>query len=132
MAPKRFCEPKYTPPRPRGRPPKAASRPADGHTMGTVSAERRMDRGPIWGARASLAVVPVPQRLFNLLHAAGYLEVSTWTLREMVSLGVLPRVRFALPNTRKRRGGECRKLLFDKADLDQLIERSKERKEREP
>ena len=132
MAPRAFCQPKYVPPKPVGRPRKGANGQADRHKMGTANEESRMNSGPNGGTQASLAVVPVPQRLFNLLHAAGYLEVSTWTVREMVSLGVLPRVRFALPNTRKRRGGECRKLLFDKADLDQLIERSKERKERAP
>ena len=36
--------------------------------------------------------------------------------------GILPRVRIPLPNA-----GELRKLLFDRSDLDQLIERWKEK-----
>ena len=100
--------------------------------MGTEHANDRVDSGGNGGAQASIAVAPVAPRLLDLPSAALYLTVNAWTLREMVNLGVLPRVRFALPNTKKRHGGEYRKLLFDKADLDQLIERSKERKERAP
>jgi hypothetical protein len=42
--------------------------------------------------------------------------MSPWTIRDLEAKGVLPRVRVPLP-----RGGELRKLLFDKADLDRLI-----------
>ncbi len=132
MAPRRFCEPQYTPPRPRGRPRKAANGPGDRHNVGTASAGSRVNSVSSVGALALQAVAPVAPRLLDLPSAALYLTVNAWTLREMVNLGVLPRVRFALPNTKKRHGGEYRKLLFDKADLDQLIERSKERKERAP
>jgi hypothetical protein len=63
------------------------------------------------GLRA--AIVP---GLFNLDEAAAYLSMSPWTIRDLEAAGVLPRVRVSLP-----RGGELRKLLFDKADLDRLI-----------
>jgi excisionase family DNA binding protein len=56
-------------------------------------------------------------RLFDLEQAATYLSVSPWTVRELEAKGVLPRVRVPLPD-----GGELRKLLFDRADLDRLIE----------
>ena len=129
MPPRPFREPSYTPPRPRGRPRKPANGTTDRHNMGTANAGSRVDSGGNIGAQALIAVAPVAPRLLDLPNAALYMTVNAWTLREMVNLGVLPRVRFALPNTKKRHGGEYRKLLFDRADLDQLIERSKERKE---
>jgi hypothetical protein len=59
----------------------------------------------------------MPSRLFGLQDAATYLGLSPWTVRELEAKGVLPRVRVPLPG-----GGELRKLFFDKADLDRLIE----------
>ncbi len=85
-----------------------------------------MDSGPNVGAQALQAVAPLAPRLLDLAGAATYLAVSPWTIRQWEAEGALPRVRISLPITNKRRGGECRKLLFDRADLDQLIERSKE------
>jgi hypothetical protein len=64
-------------------------------------------------ARASGTLVP---RLLDLDAAAAYLSMSPWTVRDLEAKGVLPRVRVPLPQ-----GGELRKLLFDKADLDRLI-----------
>ncbi len=60
-------------------------------------------------------------RLLSANEAAKYLGVSYWTLRELVWSGSLPMVR--LPN---KNGGWCRRILIDKRDLDQLIEKSKE------
>ena len=62
------------------------------------------------------ALCPISPRLLDLPTAAGYLGVSSWTVRDLEAAGVLPRVRVPLPG-----GGELRKLLFDKNDLDQLI-----------
>jgi Helix-turn-helix domain len=56
-------------------------------------------------------------RLLGLQQAARYLGVSPWTVRGLEASGVIPRVLIPLPN-----GRELRKLLFDKADLDRLIE----------
>jgi hypothetical protein len=56
-------------------------------------------------------------RLLNLEAAAAYLGVSPWTVRDLDGAGVLPRVRVPLPH-----GGELRRLLFDREDLDRLIE----------
>jgi len=61
-------------------------------------------------------------RLLDLASAAAYLAVSPWSLREWEALGVIRRVRVPLPVTQKRRGGELRKLLFDRQDLDRLVE----------
>jgi hypothetical protein len=78
-----------------------------GHTTGTAEAQAYRDEG---------AQPAITARLFNLDAAAIYLSLSPWTIRDLEAAGVLPRVRVPLP-----RGGELRKLLFDKADLDRLI-----------
>lgn len=64
---------------------------------------------------------PVAPRLLDLEDAARYLAVSSWTARDLLAAGTLRRVRIPLPN-----GGELRKLLFDRADLDALIARWKD------
>jgi hypothetical protein len=65
----------------------------------------------------------VTPRLLDLEAAATYLSVSPWTVRDLEAKGVLPRVRVPLPD-----GGELRKLLFDRADLDRLIDAWKDAK----
>lgn len=71
----------------------------------------------------SLTVRDLPPRLLDLSGAASYLSVSEWTVRDLEAAGVLPRVRIPLlPN-----GGELRKVLFDRADLDRAIESWKEK-----
>jgi hypothetical protein len=78
-----------------------------GHTTGTAEAAAHGHEG----------IQPtIAPRLFNLDAAAAYLSMSPWTIRDLEAAGVLPRVRVPLP-----RGGELRKLLFDKVDLDRLI-----------
>ena len=61
--------------------------------------------------------VPQMGRLFDLDQAAAYLGVSPWTVRDLEAGGTIRRVRVPLSN-----GRELRKLLFDKSDLDRLIE----------
>lgn len=58
-------------------------------------------------------------RLLDVNTAAAYLGVSPWTLRALMSHGEVRAVRF--PSTR-RPGEVARRLLFDKADLDAVIE----------
>lgn len=60
-------------------------------------------------------------RLLDADGAAQYLGVSVWTVRDLEASGYLPRVRLPLPG-----GKDVRKLLYDRADLDRLIERSKD------
>jgi hypothetical protein len=61
---------------------------------------------------------PVPDvRLLELDQTARYLGVSPWTVRDLEASGVLRRVSIPLGN-----GRELRKLLFDRKDLDRLIE----------
>lgn len=68
------------------------------------------------------ALAAVTPRLLDLRGTAGYLSVAPWTVRELEWRGVLQRVRVPLPG-----GGELRRVLFDRADLDQLVERWKDR-----
>lgn len=64
----------------------------------------------------------IDPRLLGLGATAFYLgDVSPWTVRDLEAAGVLKRVRIPLPN-----GGELRKLLFDREDLDRLVESWKE------
>jgi hypothetical protein len=73
------------------------------------------------GAQVQSTVAPVSPRLLDLHTAAAYLGVSEWTVRDLEAAGTLFRIRIPLPNA-----GELRKLLFDRADLDRLIENWKE------
>ncbi|MEE9137702.1 MAG: helix-turn-helix domain-containing protein [candidate division NC10 bacterium] len=91
----------------------------DGHVPGTAAQQRGMDGGHNRGA---LAVTAIEPRLVSLADAALYLGVSVWTVRDLEAAGILPRIRVPLPNN-----GELRKLLFDREDLDRLIEGWKER-----
>jgi len=53
-------------------------------------------------------------RLLNIKQAAHYLACSCWTLRQLEWSGSLPAIR-----------NLGRRLLFDIADLDKLVERKK-------
>ena len=97
-----------------GRPRKVNS----GHVPGTPPAKGGVNGGSLGGALAVRAIVP---RLLSLDATAAYLGISPWTVRDLEAAGVLPRVRIPLPNN-----GELRKLLFDREDLDRLIEGWKE------
>ncbi len=90
-----------------------------GHISGTSPAERGVNGGSRGGALAVTAIAP---RLLGLEATAAYLGVSPWSVRDLEAAGVLPRVRIPLPNN-----GELRKLLFDREDLDRLIEKWKEK-----
>lgn len=68
-------------------------------------------------AASTAAVVP---RLLDLTQAALYVACSPWTVRDLLANGTLRRVRVPLPN-----GGELRRVLLDREDLDQLIARCK-------
>ena len=122
-----------------GRPRKLLPDPEDGHSSGTGDAEARVNRGPQsrpTGLRPSGPVAQMPPRLLDLQGASAYLGVSAWTIRDLEHAGHLPRVRVPMPPLAQRRprngkngggSGELRKLLFDRADLDQCIERWKEK-----
>jgi hypothetical protein len=68
--------------------------------------------------RAPAADVPAMcPRLLDLNGSASYLSVSPWTVRDLEAAGTLRRVRVPLAGHR-----ELRRLLFDRTDLDRLIE----------
>lgn len=102
-------------------------KPGDGHENGhTVypTQERQARRGNddeknrTEVQRTSAPVVP---RLLDLHVSARYLGLSQWTVRTLEQQGILKRVRVPLPNH-----GELRKLLFDRTDLDRLVDSWKE------
>ena len=70
------------------------------------------------------AAVPglCPPRLLDLATAGRYLGLSPWTIRDLLAAGTLARVRIPLPN-----GGELRKVLLDREELDRLVAAWKER-----
>ena len=77
----------------------------------------RTQSGTNDGTAVHITVAPVTPRLLDLHRSADYLSLSEWTIRGLEQTGVLKRVRVPLANA-----GELRKLLFDRADLDRLIE----------
>jgi hypothetical protein len=76
-----------------------------------------INSGAEHGASDAQSIVP---RLLDVQSAADYLSVSVWTIRDLEAAGELPRVRLPL-------GGrsELRRLLFDRRDLDRLVDRSR-------
>jgi len=88
-----------------------------GHSSGTSTMKPRTQSGIGANAEAHMAVGPVTPRLLDLHAAAGYLGVSGWTVRDLEAAGILARVRIPLPHA-----GELRKLLFDRVDLDRLVD----------
>jgi excisionase family DNA binding protein len=68
-------------------------------------------------------------RLLSLQEAARYLGVSSWTVRDLVANGTLPRV--TLPGGTAR-GSGLRRVLLDRRDLDRLIETNKSGPPRPP
>jgi hypothetical protein len=77
------------------------------------------DQGTEVRRGAGLEVILAP-RLLSLEAAAAYLAVSPWTVRDLDAAGVLKRVRVPLPN-----GGELRKVLYDREDLDRAVDQWK-------
>ena len=88
-----------------------------GHSPGTVKQEGQARSDEHDRATVQMTVVPIGPRLLDLHAASAYLGVSEWTVRDLESAGTVPRVRIPLPNA-----NELRKLLFDRADLDRLID----------
>lgn len=102
--------------RPVGRPRKI------GHVTGTSAVQLAKNTGANGSTLAYQAVALVPSRLLDLEGAAAYLAVSPWTVRDLEAAGTLRRVRIPLAG-----GGELRKVLFDRTDLDRLVEAWKDR-----
>ena len=90
--------------------------PKPGHNPGIDEANVGVNGAPERGAPVSQAIAPVPPRLLDLEAAAAYLGVSPWTIRDLEAAGTLKRV--SIPVGSK----DLRKLLFDRIDLDELIQ----------
>ncbi len=97
-------------PRP-GRPRKAENA---GTLPGTSPADASWARSP--GCALDLNTTSPLVRLLDLRTAAAYLGVSPWTVRDLEANGTLSRVRIPA------KGKNVRKLLFDRQDLDKVIE----------
>jgi hypothetical protein len=105
----------------RTRPPASPREAAAGTIAGTPAnsaAHPRVTtaRSAAPGRAPAYQAVALSPRLLDLPAAARYLSVSVWTIRDLEASGALPRVRLPLPH-----GGELRKLLFDREDLDRLV-----------
>ena len=96
-----------------GRPRKAAAAP----TGRLAAMPRNEGDNEVRGAPAARALV---SRLLDLVQTAQYLGISVWTVRDLEANGTLRRVSIPLGG-----GRELRKLLFDRTDLDRLVDASK-------
>lgn len=101
-----------------GKPGRPRTAPDNGHTAGTSAPGTRANSGPQGRALVSPAIAP---RLLDVEGSAAYLSVSPWTIRDLRAAGRLRAVKLPLEGDR-----ECRRLLFDRRDLDALVETSKE------
>ena len=71
-------------------------------------------------------------RLLSVEQAGQYLGVSVWTIREFINDGSIKAVPLPRPETLRQRerralGDTVRRLLIDRADLDELVESWKRR-----
>ena len=106
--------------RPLGRPRKPRDNESTPASQAEALAGGRISTGV--ALPAVPAPCPVTPRLLDVDGAAAYLGVSAWTIRDLDAGGHLPRVRLPLPG-----GKELRRLLYDRTDLDRLVDRSKDR-----
>lgn len=105
-----------------------------GHSTGTARAETGVDRGPERRPTAQRAVVPAWPRLLSVELAAAYVGLNVEILREYVRSGRLAPIRPPRPDTARSHGyrsgssrrtvanDTVRRLLFDRADLDAMVD----------
>jgi len=86
----------------------------NGHSLGTVSSEKPMDRDSSRGTSDVKSSVPIQPRLLDYKTACAYMCLSYWSLRELVLNGEIPHLKFG------------KKVLIDRRDLDDWIESQKE------
>ncbi len=116
--------------KPRGRPRKADPGHAMGHTLNDAPSQDPVSKGN--NRDSTSASQTIEPRLWTKEQVAAYLNVSVWTVSEMVARGTLCPVRLPMKNTdrtnkrdRQRKTDTFRRLLFDKADLDGVIKAGK-------
>ena len=86
-----------------------------------LSDEERARRAQTRATHRAAQLATVTPRLFGVEAAARYAWLSPWTIRDLIANGELPRV--VIPGA----GKDLRVVRVDRADLDALIERWKER-----
>ena len=101
----------------RGRPGRPRLHPVSGQSAGKVAPQVRDKAAPVGRPLVPQATAP---RLLDVEAAAGYLVISTWTIRAMIDAGTMRPVRLPLDG-----GRELRRLLLDRLDLDRVIEAGK-------
>jgi hypothetical protein len=99
----------------RGRPGRPRKRPERSHVEVTPALQARVAPSP--AARPSDRTSSVLPRLLGVEAAGRYLEVSAWTIRDLVAGGQLQPVRLSLAS-----GKAVRRLLFDRMALDLLVD----------
>lgn len=77
---------------------------------------RPRTRPPVASAAPVGATVASVRRLLDVRALGAYLSIGERRARELVSTGIIPRVRVPLAN-----GGELRRLLVDRECVDRLI-----------
>ena len=107
----------------RGRPGRPRKTPC-GDSSGDSREPRRMEvremaAHPAARTQDSPSCAPPGPRLLTRQQAADYLNLSSDMLDRLTQQGELPRVQFALGNR------NVRKVLYDRADLDRLVELSR-------
>ena len=85
--------------------------------MGTARKKLLINRGETASPEAQEASGLLLPRLLDLKCTGAYLSISPWTVRDLEAAGILTRVRLPVPNH-----GELRKILFDRSDLDRLVD----------
>ena len=113
---------------PRGRPRKADPGHAMGHTPDAAPSQDPVNKGN--NRDSTSASQTIEPRLWTKEQVAAYLNVSVWTVSEMVARGTLCPVRLPMKKVvekreRKRKTDTFRRLLFDKADVVRVIEAGK-------
>jgi excisionase family DNA binding protein len=101
--------------RPPGRPRKQTPRPGGAAARSTAEPRPGDEARPLPPRAPAFG----PTRLLSARETARYLGLAYDTVLSLVKGGTLRPVRLPLG------GGELRKLLFDRADLDRLVEASK-------
>jgi excisionase family DNA binding protein len=100
----------------RGRPGRPRKHPAPDRMAKTSEPETgEINRSALRPEPTGTGRAVLQPRLLSLRQAAEYLSLSTWTIRNLVDNGTLPTVQL----------GTVRRLLFDRLELDRLIEMSR-------
>jgi len=88
---------------------------ADSRSVDCVSNDHPPKGAKKGKAKRQPCIVPGVQRLYNVKEAASYLRLSPWTVRSLGWNGEIPEVKIG------------RRVLYDRNDLDEFVDRNKRR-----